>query len=240
MLNSIFSTVPSESGISLFGAVHITILLISIILCFAVIKINKESKLFERLTTLIITIIHICLYTWYCFSVENFITKGLPLHSCRMALILLIIGIFFKKDFLLKIGSYWGLFGGFGGLLLPTIEKYAFPHILQISSFSLHVYLLVISVYNLFVKKIGMTKRELIVGNTFTVLFLAFTFIVNMIVGSHYSYTSRMPSALLKMGISFPPVVCFLIVTTFYVVLECAEYMLLNSSKKAKTDKSEV
>ena len=241
MLDTIFSVDRlSKSGISLFGVEHLSVILLGAILTIIVLKINKESKLLEVLSSLIMAILHICVYVWYYFSVENFVTKGLPLHSCRIAIVFMMIGLLFKKDVLVKIASYWGFFGGILGLLLPSMEKYAFPHILQISSFTIHIYLLVMSFYCLFVKKIGMTKKECILGNIFTVIFLTFTYVINIILGSHYSYTTQMPSVLAKIGITFPPIVCLLIVCTFYVVLGCAEYMLLNSSKKAKTDKSEV
>ena len=84
----------------------------------------------------------------------------------------------------------------------------------------------------IFIKKIGMIKDYYKMCFKFTLIFLVFTFVINLLLGSHYSYTSRMPSALMKLGFIFPPIVCFIIVMVFYMVLGYVEYKLLNIKKK--------
>lgn len=233
MFDVIFSTVKGEAGFHLFNTTHIMIMVISAILAYVVVKVNKVSRKFEILLTIGILFILACLYIWYIIGdPEELITRGLPLHTCRFGIILLSIGIFFKKDKLIKLGSYWGLFGGSLGMMMPAIDRYPFPHILHITSFAMHVYLLLIAVYMLFVKKIGMNKDDYKMCVKYTSLFLISTFIINLILGSHYSYTTRMPSALMKLGFIFPHIVCFIIVMVFYMVLGYVEYKLLNIKKK--------
>ena len=235
MFDIIFNTVKGDSGFHLFNNIHIMIMVVSLILSLIIIKINKESRKFEIILTVGILIILGCLYTWYIFGdLEELITRGLPLHTCRFGILILSIGIFFRKDKLIKLGSYWGLFGGSLGMIIPTIDRYAFPHILHITSFAMHVYLLLIAVYMLFVKKIGMNKNDYEMCVKFTSGFLIFTFIINILLGSHYSYTTRMPSALMKLGFVFPPIICFIIVFIFYMILGYIEYKLLNIKKKIK------
>lgn len=228
MLDTIFSIVPCESQISLFGITHLIILVASLASAYFMVKRNKESKLFEKGSTILMLVGYICLYTWYCFSPESFIIKGLPLYTCRIAVYMLTLGVFFKKERWLKIGSYWGFFGGFFGLLLPTIFDYPFPHVLQITTFYLHIYLFLISTYYLFVKKIGMDKKDLKMCSKFTVWFLAFVTAVNVKLGSNYSATLKMPGVLLKLGISFPIGFCFIVVTVGYLVAIYLEYKLIN------------
>lgn len=235
MFDIIFSTVRGDAGFHLFSAGHIAITITSLILACIVVKINKVSRKFEIGMTIGILFILTCLYVWYINSdLEEFIFRGLPLHTCRFGIILLSIGIFFKKDTLVKLGSYWGLFGGSLGMIMPAIDKYAFPHILHITSFAMHIYLLLIAVYMLFVKKIGMNKDDYKMCIKFTSGFLTFTFIINLLLGSHYSYTTRMPLALMKLGFTFPPIVCFVLVIAFYMILGILEYALLNFKNKKK------
>lgn len=235
MFDIIFSTVRGDAGFHLFSAGHIAIMITSLILACIVVKINKVSRKFEIGMTIGILFILACLYVWYINSdPEEFIFRGLPLHTCRFGIILLSIGIFFKKDTLIKLGSYWGLFGGSLGMMMPAIDKYAFPHILHITSFAMHIYLLLIAVYMLFVKKIGMNKDDYKMCIKFTSGFLTFTFIINLLLDSHYSYTTRMPLALMKLGFTFPPIVCFVLVIAFYMILGILEYALLNFKNKKK------
>ena len=88
----------------------------------------------------------------------------------------------------------------------------------------------------LFVKKIGMHKDDYKMCIKFTSGFLAFTFIINLLLGSHYSYTTRMPLALMKLGFTFPPIVCFVLVIAFYMILGRLEYALLNFKNKNKQE----
>ena len=113
-------------------------------------------------------------------------------------------------------------------MLLPTIFDYPFPHVLQITTFYLHIYLFLISTYYLFVKKIGMDKKDLKMCSKFTVWFLAFVTAVNVKLGSNYSATLKMPGVLLKLGISFPIGFCFIVVTVGYLVAIYLEYKLIN------------
>ncbi|WGX77302.1 YwaF family protein [Paraclostridium bifermentans] len=53
------------------------------------------------------------LYLWYFRGNYHSVQEGLPLFHCRIAIILIAIGMIFKKDFMMKMGSYWGVFGRF-------------------------------------------------------------------------------------------------------------------------------
>lgn len=227
MMNMLFSVVPCESEIGLYGITHIVVILTCIISALTIVKINKESKLFERGLTIIMLLFNVCIYVWYYFSPENFIVKGLPLYTCRMAVYLLVAGIFFNKEFWLKIGVCWGFFGGIAGLILPSIFNFPFPHIMQIATFFLHVYLVLISTYYLFVKRIPMTKKDLKESCIFTVGFLGVVTIINLLLGSNYSGTRVTPNVLLKIGVVFPDGFSFIIVALGYVAVIFVQYYVL-------------
>lgn len=232
MLETLFSVVPCESQIHLFGLVHLTFLVSSIILAFFMIKYKKESVFLEKLSTLIVLGMHLILYGWYYFSSESFIIKALPLYTCRMVLYLYIGGIFFKNKFCLKLATYWGFFGGIAGLLLPTMFKYPFPHILQITTLMLHVYIFLLSTNYLFVKKIGMDKEDTKMCSICTVGFLMFTTVFNMIFGSNYTSTFKMPAHLINFGFKVPTGLCFTVVTVGYLIAIFIQHIVVEKCTK--------
>ena len=218
MLETLFSTVPCESQIHLFGLVHLLVITRSIISAFLIIKYKKESILLEKLSTLIILGMQLILYGWYYFSPEKFIIMALPLYTCRLVLYLYIGGIFFKNKFCLKLATYWGFFGGIAGLLFPVIFDYPFPHVLQITTFMLHTYIFLMSTNYLFVKKIGMNKEDTMMCCKCTVSFLIFTTVFNIILGSNYMSTLGTTIQLSNFIFKVPTILCFITVTVGYLI----------------------
>lgn len=227
MFNTIFDTVQRQDSFTIFSTGHIFVLLIAILATFILFKFNKQNKTFEIISSLILIIDQICLYGWYYFSSESFLKRGLPLYTCRMAVVLIIVGIFSNKTILLKIGSYWGAIGSIIGLCFPTISRYnyAFPHIIHISFILLHLYLLLMSLYILFIKKIGMNLKDFKIAINFTIIYHAFTFIFNIVFGSNYAYTTKLPSV---MKFSLHPLICLSLVILVFISIIVVEYSIIN------------
>lgn len=234
MLNSIFSIVPSGETISMFGLTHLSSLFIGLIMAYFIIKRNKENDFLIKLSTIGMLLIFICFYAWYHFSPLNIFVKALPLYTCRLSAILLAIGIFCKHQSSLKLGSYWGLFGGFFGLICPTIYEYPFPHLLQIYNFYLHLYVFLVSTYYIFVKRIGMNKKETKSCCISTGIFLAVAHITNIMLGSNYSSTLSTPSGLLKLGITIPTSVCLTLTISSYLIAIVLQYKLIKKYEEIK------
>jgi len=139
----------------------------------------------------------------------------------------------------LKLGSYWGFYGGIAGLLFPTMFKYPFPHILQITTILLHVYILLMSGNYLFVKKIGSTKSDVKTCCVITTLLLIFNTIINFIFGTNYTSTTRMPVQLLMIGINIPPYLCCAAVIIGYLFVTIFQHFVVESYTKKSLEKSE-
>ena len=232
MLKTLFSTVPCENQIHLFGLEHLTVLTSSIILAFLMIRHKKESIPLEKILTLIILGIQLILYGWYYLSPESFFIKALPLYTCRLVLYLYIGGIFFKNKFCLKLATYWGFFGGIAGLLFPVIFEYPFPHVLQIATFMLHMYIFLISANYLFVKKIGMNKEDTKMCSKCTVAFLTFTTVFNVIFGTNYTSTLGTVVRLNNFVFEVPTSICFTVVTVGYLIAIFIQHKIVEKYTK--------
>lgn len=237
MLEIIFSTTPCENMINLFGITHLSITTISVITAILIVKHKMNLNFIIKASTIIVFILHLMVYVWYHFSPESFIVKGLPLYTCRMTMYLLMFGIFFNNKFCLKLGNYWGFFGGIAGLILPTMFKYPFPHILQISTFTLHVYIFLVSTYYLFVERIGMNKKDLKMCCLCTVSFLIVITIINGILGSNYSATFKMPAHLINFGFNIPVGTCAIVVILGYLAAIFTQYKLVNKYEEKMLEK---
>lgn len=235
MWENMYSVVNCESHIQLFGFVHLTVFSITMIISYLISKYKLNAESFIKLFLLTTLCSHMLLYAWYYMNpLETIFEKGLPFYTCRMTLYLLIAGILFDKKSCLKLGVYWGFFGGLAGLVFPTMFKYPFPHIQTITVFMLHSSIFITGTYYLFVKKIGMNKQDLKNCSICTLIFLIFVTIFNIIVGSNYSATTRMPAHLINFGINVPTSFCSIAVISGYLLVIFLLYLLVNDYKYEK------
>ena len=231
LANTLFSVVQCEPEITLFGFYHIMVLIVSFTSFWAILHYKPKFDKFEKVakvSTVLVIALHVILYTWYHFSPENMLLKGLPLYTCRLVMYLYVPGIFFNKEKYLKLAAYWGFYGGIAGLIFPTVFKYPFPHIIQISTVMLHIYIFLVSGYYLFVKHIGATEQDTISCCKVTVALLTFNTILNIFLGTNYTSTFRMPQHLINSGINLPDFLCYPAVVVGYIVVTIFQYWVIN------------
>lgn len=240
LINTVFSTTSCDAEIQLFGVIHLSLMIITFVVGYFMVKYKLRNEFIEKVSTVIILILHLLLYVWYFYSNESFIHKALPLYTCRLVLYLFTIGIFFKNQFCLKLGTYWGFYGGIAGLLLPSIFKYPFPHILQISTFLLHVYIFLLSGNYLFVKRIGMNKEDTKMCCKWTIYLLIFNTIFNVIFGTNYTSTMKMPVHLLNVGFNIPTIFCFAVVAIGYIIATIIQHLVVTKYEENIYNKKSV
>ena len=238
MFNTLFSFINGE-GLQTFTTWHYILLILSFTCLNYMIKHQLENKTVEKVATIVVWIFQLNLYGWYIVGPESFWRLALPLYTCRTVLYLFTIGVFFNNKFCLKLGSYWGFYGGIAGLIFPTMFKYPFPHILQITTILLHVYILLMSGNYLFVKKIGSTESDVKSCCVITTLLLIFNTIINVIFGTNYTSTTRMPVQLMMIGIKIPPYLCCAAVIIGYLFVTVFQHFVIESYTKKSLEKSE-
>lgn len=223
--NYFFRSIPEKNNFILFGKTHMSILIIAFIVSYLIIKNMKVNKNFELLVGSVLLIQQVSLYYWYYTSRYNLLTEGLPLYHCRVAILTLALGLIFKIDLPLRIGTYWGIFGSIGALLLPGPDPFIFPHITQVSYFVGHLFLLWGCIYLLFVKKIGMTKIDLKNIFLFTNLYHVIVFVLNHKISSNYAYLRQPP---FKINYTFNPYFYGFIVMMIFNIILALEYLFIN------------
>lgn len=167
-----------------YGGYHIILLLIYILgmaliitKSFGIEEKNKNDK-FLKLLAAILLLDQIILYAWQFASGYFRMDMSLPLYHCRLAVWLLIAGIF-TDDRLVKIlGAYMGFMGSSIAMIIPDLYNFSFPHYTNIQFFLVHILMGWVVVDFIFVEKLFVKKEELkkvlFITNSFNVFLLAF------------------------------------------------------------------
>lgn len=211
----------------LFGLPHIIHLIIAVAVVIHILKINRDNRRFELVIGVTLLIQQIVLYSWYLGANFKVITEGLPLYHCRVAIIALSLGLIFNKDVLTKIGAYWGFSGSILALIVVRPDGFYYPHITLFSFFIGHYFLLWGAVQILFVKKIGMSKKDYYFMLKFTTGYHIFIFFVNNILGANYAYMASSPIGFASNWGAIP--YALLVITVFNLIITI-EYKMLDSA----------
>lgn len=220
-----FRVNESINGFIPFHSIHLLLLCISVIGCIYILKFKRSNRIIELIVGCTLLIQQIVLYSWYILTHYNTISDGLPLYHCRIAILSLALGLIFKKDFLIKVGSYWGILGSISALVVVNLDKFSFPHLTQFSYFIGHIFLLWGVVYTLFVKKIGMTKKDFRNIILFTTLYHITMYFLNPLTNSNYGYMANSPISITS-NLSHPLYAVVVILTFNFVLL--LEFILNN------------
>ena len=224
-----FRTSIEKNNFNSFGVIHLILLGITLLGVLTIIYRKRENRLFELGVGITLLIQQITLYLWYFRGNYHFVQEGLPLFHCRIAIILIAIGMIFKKDFMMKMGSYWGIFGSISALLFPGLDPFVFPHMTQFSYFIGHILLLWGSIYLLTVKKIGMSKDEFKKALIITNLYHTVIFNINNLINSNYAYMKSSP---IEIGNKLNPILYGFIVMMIFNSILSLEYFIINKNKE--------
>ncbi|MBX7392721.1 TIGR02206 family membrane protein [Clostridium chauvoei] len=203
LLREIFRTQPDGQTFVKFGVAHISILLISILVCILIINFKKDLKENKKLgtrvkNTIAITLImqQVILYIWYVVSGYRVLEEGLPLYNCRVSIICLAIGLLINNKKLKTLAVYWGGFGAVFALLLPGTDPFAFPHYTKISYFIGHMFLIWGVIYVLSVDELKLSEKNLEGILIFTNIYHIIVFFVDNVIGANYCYLIKSPITL--------------------------------------------
>ncbi|WP_278548429.1 TIGR02206 family membrane protein [Paraclostridium bifermentans] len=228
-LHYFFRTSIERNNFSNFGVIHLILLGITLLGIAIIVNKKRENRLFELSIGIVLLIQQTTLYLWYLKGNYHLVQEGLPLFHCRIAIILIAIGMIFKKDFMMKMGSYWGIFGSISALLFPGLDPFVFPHMTQFSYFIGHILLLWGSIYLLTVKKVGMSKSDFKKVFIITNLYHIAMFNINNLINSNYAYMKSSP---IGIGNKLNPILYGFIVMMIFNSILSLEYFALNNKKE--------
>ena len=230
-LKYFFRKASKHSNFKIFGLAHLSILCIGILGIISIIKRIAVNRKFERIVGIVLLSQQTILYTWYLLSGYNLLIEGLPLYHCRIAIILMGIGLLFNKSICRKLGSMWGLIGAIFALTYPSgLDPFVFPHITQFSFFIGHLFLLWGAVYCIFIECVKIDKKDFKTAIYFTNIYHIAVFILNHMIGANYGFMRVSP---IGIGNNLPPIVYGLIVIGIFNVLMIFMNAFINRQQKS-------
>lgn len=213
-----------------FSKTHYVILGITILICYLMVRyrweIRKNDKLRNGIKNTVIIVLlsqQIFLYIWYWKSQYNFLTQGLPLYNCRVAIIATALGLVFNNKMLKTISCYWGILGGIVALLCPIVDPFTFPHYTVVSFFIGHVFLMVGCLYIIVIEQYNFNLNSLISILKFSTIYNVVVFFINRILNSNYCFLNMAPFSLER---EIPQLVYTLIVFMVFNMAIWIEHML--------------
>jgi hypothetical integral membrane protein (TIGR02206 family) len=196
-LKYFFRADPDMAVFPKFNLIHLVILMVLVAgIIWLLYMIKKKSPRVHRvyqILAVILCIEQVTHYSWYFFSLEFDATQALPLYSCRIAMLALIIGGILRSDVILLFGAYLGFLGGIVALVYPYIDPYAFPHITNFTFVIGHLVCTWLSIVVLS-EKVS-SKRQMVGVFVLLNIFLVITYVVNATVDANYAYLMWSPIA---------------------------------------------
>lgn len=206
-----FRAIEDGNKFKLFSPIHIALLAI-FILGILVIRFRwlnlGDKKVNDKFSYILISLIlidQIILYIWQIGSGYFNLSISLPLYHCRIAVISLILGKFFKNRILSITGIYWGTLGSLVAIIMVDLYDFQFPHYTNFHFFICHILMGWFIVNQLFSEGIIINikdqKKILITTNIYNI----FLIIVNLILNNlgykaNYGYMLEMPPFIPSIG----------------------------------------
>lgn len=192
-----FRSEPEGYDIEKYGFTHIVLVIIAFMGAILIYrhrdKFKNSNKNILKIFVVILFLQQFILYAWYLTSGSFSIETSLPLYDCRVAIICLIYGVFFKNDKSKRIGIYLGFVGSMVALLTPELDRFVFPHYTWVSFFVGHTLLLWVSCYIFFVEEIEISFQKYMEVFVFTNILHIAIIIFNRLTNCNYAFLSEPP-----------------------------------------------
>lgn len=192
-IRAFFTQQPATTRFTYYGPLHLAILAAIAIAMWYSYR-PQRGKKFELFLVWAIVINQAIMYAWYACG-KNLMFDGLPLYTCRIADIMLVLGFFLRKDFFKAAGIYLGFIGGVVGVIYPSFFPEPMFHYTNINFFFSHTILICLSLYYMRKDQEGWLLAQLKKVMIFTVFLLMGIAFINFLNASNYSYTVFSPIA---------------------------------------------
>ncbi|NLA32575.1 MAG: TIGR02206 family membrane protein [Mollicutes bacterium] len=237
-MSHFFRSVEDVSPLKLFSPIHLILLLIYIIGIVLIYKNNKKLKKSKydilKIMAIILLIDQIVLYTWQITSGYFRWDMSLPLYHSRIAVPMLIIGIFKNNKRIKILGMYWGLLGSVIAMIMAELYKFSFPHYTNFQFFIVHIIMGWILAYLLFVDQVKITKEDNIFALKITTIYNIALVIFNFILkpsypNVNYGYMLKAPEFI---GPLFKPIIHAILMIIIFNIMMYLLYLFFNFIRK--------
>lgn len=152
----------------------------------------KDKERFARNSAFIIGILKIAELAYRLTVLDEPIRFLLPLHLCNLTLITAIIAMTSGNRLFLNLAYFWSA-GTVFALLTPEV-KIHFPHLLNISFFATHFYLIFSAVYCTKAFNFKPTFESLMKAFKYVNFAFIIIFFINLALGTNYMFVNYKPS----------------------------------------------
>ncbi|WOD42928.1 YwaF family protein [Hwangdonia lutea] len=179
---------------------HILPILVSVLFCVFFIRHSKRKftksqqakalHTFGCLVSLVVLTFHL-----YHVSLGNYSIKtDLPLYLCSLVALLIPIFTYFRKFWMYEILLFWIIAGTTHGVLTPDIAE-GFPTFDYFRYWTVHLGLLIIIFYAIFVFKMKPTFKSVFKSFVALQCYFVFMVIINFILNANYFYLNEKPQS---------------------------------------------
>jgi hypothetical integral membrane protein (TIGR02206 family) len=119
-------------------------------------------------------------------------TDDLPLYLCRLIAWALPVVMWYRNKFWAGIFYFWVLAGTLQGLITPDLAE-GFPDYFYFRYWVLHAGLVIATLYAVLVFKVQIKWQHFWLAIGFAQVYIIIIHIINVAIGSNYSYTIRKP-----------------------------------------------
>lgn len=218
---------PINSGRAFhsFSMQHLIGILFVVLLVFIIINFKeymiKNDKKIRYIMAFVMLSQQLALYTWYLTSGVFSFSESLPLYTCRIAILLMVVMLIKPKQWIFDITYFWGMLGALIALITPDTSTFSFPHLMFVQYFVGHGFLLASIVYMLTIKSYTINFSSLRRVCRVTLAYIICIIPINFLVDGNYSYMRFKPSTktLLDLFPPFPGYVPIIIAIVFALFL---------------------
>lgn len=223
---------------------HVLPILFSVVLYIFLVKyskrkLNKKQQektlhLFGCLVSFIVIAFHL-----YSISLGDYdIVTDLPLYLCSLMALLIPIFTYYRKFWMFEILLFWIIAGTSQGVVTPDIPV-GFPTFDYFRYWTVHLGLLVVIFYTIFVFKMKPTFKSVFKSFFALQLYIAFMVFINYILKANYFYLNEKPqsASLLDYFGDWPIyiVVVQLMIIPYFLIIYLPFYWVKRKRKKRES-----
>lgn len=197
---SICNAIFLSKRVAIGSIEHVLPILFSVVFCVIFIKYSKRKlskkkqhkalHVFGCLVSFIVLAFHL-----YSLSFGNYnITTDLPLYLCSLIALLIPIFTYYRKFWMFEVLLFWIIAGTLQGVLTPDISE-GFPAFDYFRYWVVHLGLLIIIFYAIFVFKMKPTFKSVFKSFFALQLYVIFMVIINFTLNANYFYLNEKPQS---------------------------------------------
>ena len=237
----IYSAFFLSKRVAIGSLEHILPILFSVIFCFIFIKYSKRKlgkKQQEKALHFFACLVSLTVFAFhlYSYSLGNYnITTDLPLYLCSLIALLIPLFTYYRKFWMFEILLFWIIAGTSQGVITPDIPT-GFPAFDYFRYWVVHLGLLIIIFYAVFVFKMKPRFRSVFKSFFALQIYVVFVVIINYILNANYFYLNEKPqsaSVLDYLGEwPFYIIVAQVIIIPYFITIYLPFYLAQRKRKK--------